>query len=71
MATQMGSQAVERANALLSELARPTMEHLSEMSRETVNRAVPRGSQLIQIDQVDSRYLIGATNWVGMDLPAH
>ncbi len=55
----------------LSELARPTMEHLSGLSRETVNLAVPRGSQLVQIDQVDSRYLIGATNWVGVDVPAH
>jgi DNA-binding IclR family transcriptional regulator len=55
----------------LSELARPTMEHLSELSRETVNLAVPRGGQLVSIDQVDSRYLVGATNWVGVDLPAH
>jgi IclR family transcriptional regulator, acetate operon repressor len=55
----------------LCELARPTMEHLSELSRETVNLAVPRGGQLVQIDQVDSRYLIGATNWVGVDVPAH
>ena len=38
---------------------------------ETVNLAVPRGGQLVQIDQVDSRYLIGATNWVGVDVPAH
>ena len=55
----------------LSELARPTMEHLSELSRETVNLAVPRGGTLVQIDQVDSRYLIGAANWVGVDVPAH
>lgn len=55
----------------LSELARPTMEHLSAVSRETVNLAVPRGRQLVQIDQVDSRYLIGAVNWVGVDVPAH
>src|SRR3954454_9960223 len=55
----------------LSELARPTMEHLSELSRETVNLAVPRGGALVQIEQVDGRYLIGATNWVGVDVPAH
>ncbi len=55
----------------LSELARPTMEHLSELSRETVNLAVPRGSALVMIDQVDSRYLVGAVNWVGVDVPAH
>jgi len=55
----------------LSELARPTMEHLSDLSRETVNLAVPRGGAMVTIDQVDSRYLIGTTNWVGVDLPAH
>jgi DNA-binding IclR family transcriptional regulator len=55
----------------LSELARPTMEHLSELSRETVNLAVPRGGALVMIDQVDSRYLVGAVNWVGVDVPAH
>jgi IclR family acetate operon transcriptional repressor len=55
----------------LSELARPTMEHLSLVSRETVNLAVPRGSQVVTIDQLDSRYLVGATNWVGVDVPAH
>jgi IclR family acetate operon transcriptional repressor len=55
----------------LSELARPTMEHLSELSRETVNLAVPRGGALVMIDQVDSRYLVGAVNWIGVDVPAH
>jgi DNA-binding IclR family transcriptional regulator len=55
----------------LSELARPTMEHLSQVSRETVNLAVPRGGQVVQIDQVDGQYLIGAVNWVGVDVPAH
>jgi DNA-binding IclR family transcriptional regulator len=47
------------------------MEHLSAQSRETVNLAMARGGQLVVIDQVDSRYLIGATNWVGVDVPAH
>ncbi len=55
----------------LSELARPTMEHLSEVSRETVVLAVPRGGQVVQIDQVESRYLLGSVNWVGVDVPAH
>ena len=41
-----------------------------EVSQETVNLAVPRGGQVVQIDQVDSRYLVGATNWVGVDVPA-
>ncbi|GAA4709670.1 IclR family transcriptional regulator [Pseudonocardia yuanmonensis] len=55
----------------LAELARPTMEHLSALCRETVNLAVARGGQLVEIDQVDSRYLVGAANWVGVDVPAH
>lgn len=55
----------------LSELARSTMEHLSEVSGETVNLAVPRGGAVVQIDQVDSRYMVGAANWVGVDVPAH
>jgi len=55
----------------LAELARPTCERLGELSEETVNLAVPRGSELVQIAQVDSRYVVGATNWVGVDVPAH
>jgi DNA-binding IclR family transcriptional regulator len=55
----------------LAELARPTLERLRERSEETVNLAVPRGTELVQIAQVDSRYVLGATNWVGVHVPAH
>jgi len=55
----------------LAELARPTLERLGELTEETVNLAVPRGSELVDIAQVDSRYVLGATNWVGVDVPAH
>jgi DNA-binding IclR family transcriptional regulator len=55
----------------LAELARPTLERLSELTEETVNLAVPRGSEVVDIAQVDSRYLLGAVNWVGVDVPAH
>jgi IclR family acetate operon transcriptional repressor len=55
----------------LAELARPTLERLGELSQETVNLAVPRGSELVSIAQVDSRYVLGATNWVGVRVPAH
>jgi IclR family transcriptional regulator, acetate operon repressor len=62
-----------RPNALhdLAELARPTLQRIGELCQETVNLAVPRGSELVQIAQVESRYLLGATNWVGVDVPAH
>ena len=55
----------------LAELARPTLVRLGELTEETVNLAVPRGSEVVDIAQVDSRYLLGATNWVGVDVPAH
>lgn len=55
----------------LAELARPTLERLGDLSEETVNLAIPRGSELVEIAQVDSRYVVGATNWVGVDVPAH
>src|SRR3984885_8414070 len=39
---------------------------------ETVNLGVPRAGGLVeQIAQVDSTYLIGGTNWVGMSVPLH
>lgn len=55
----------------LAALARPTLERLGELTQETVNLAVPRGSEPVDIAQVDSRYVLGATNWVGVDVPAH
>jgi len=55
----------------LAELARPTLQRLGELTEETVNLAVPRGSELVDIAQVESRYLLAATNWVGVDVPAH
>jgi IclR family transcriptional regulator, acetate operon repressor len=62
-----------RPNALhdLAELARPTLERLGELSDETVNISVSRGSEMVQIAQVDSRFVVGATNWVGVDVPPH
>jgi IclR family acetate operon transcriptional repressor len=55
----------------LVKLAQPALERLGEATGETVNLAVPRGGAVVQVAQVDSRYLLGATNWVGVDVPAH
>ena len=51
--------------------ARPHLEALARRTGETVNIAVPGGSAVEQIDQVDSRFLLGATNWVGREVPFH
>jgi IclR family transcriptional regulator, acetate operon repressor len=51
--------------------ARPYLEELGRSTGETVNLAVPGAGAVEQIDQVDSSYLLGATNWVGLDVPFH
>jgi IclR family acetate operon transcriptional repressor len=52
-------------------LAQPVLERLGDKTGETVNLAVPSGGAVEQIAQVDSRYLLGATNWVGLRVPLH
>jgi IclR family transcriptional regulator, acetate operon repressor len=56
----------------LVSLAQPVLARLGECTGETVNLGVPRAGGLVeQIAQVDSRYLIGGTNWVGLTVPLH
>jgi len=60
------------AEADLVSVAQPVLAELGEATGETVNLGVPRdGGQVEQIAQVDSRYLIGGTNWVGLAVPLH
>jgi len=60
------------AEADLVSLAQPVLARLGEQTGETVNLGVARDGGLVeQIAQVDSRYLIGGTNWVGMAVPLH
>jgi IclR family transcriptional regulator, acetate operon repressor len=51
--------------------AEPVMARLGEQTGETVNLAIPHGSAVVQVAQVDSTYLLGAVNWVGVDVPPH
>jgi IclR family acetate operon transcriptional repressor len=55
----------------LVQLARPSLECLGEQTGETVNLSVPRGNSVVQVAQIESSYLLGSTNWVGVDVPAH
>ena len=60
------------AEADLVSVAQPALAQLGEKTGETVNLGVPRdGGVVEQIAQVDSRYLIGGTNWVGLTVPLH
>jgi IclR family transcriptional regulator, acetate operon repressor len=56
----------------LVSVAQPVLARLGDQTGETVNLGVPRDGGLVeQIAQVDSRYLIGGTNWVGLTVPLH
>jgi IclR family transcriptional regulator, acetate operon repressor len=60
------------AEADLVGVAQPFLNRLGQQTGETVNLGVPRGGGMVeQIAQVDSTYLIGGTNWVGMSVPLH
>jgi IclR family acetate operon transcriptional repressor len=52
-------------------LADEHLRRLADESGESVNLAVPTGGGVEQVAQVDSRYLLGATNWVGRRVPYH
>jgi IclR family transcriptional regulator, acetate operon repressor len=52
-------------------LAGPHLATLSSATGETVNLAVKVGDEVEQIAQVDSTYLMGNVDWVGMRVPLH
>ncbi len=55
----------------LSTKIRPVLDILAEKTGETANLAIPGNGYVELIDQVDGRYLLGATNWVGTKVPYH
>jgi IclR family acetate operon transcriptional repressor len=50
---------------------RPILEVLAKKTGETANLAIVGNGSVELIDQVDGRYLLGATNWVGTRVPYH
>ncbi len=71
------------AGAQLVALAQPFLNQLGEQTLETVNLGIAAGGAdgaadgaagdlvVEQIAQVNSRYMIGGTNWVGLAVPLH
>jgi IclR family transcriptional regulator, acetate operon repressor len=49
----------------LVELARPSLDALSEACGETINLAVPAHHGVEHVAQVDSRHFLGAGQWLG------
>jgi DNA-binding IclR family transcriptional regulator len=52
-------------------LARPYLERLGELTQETINLGVVHAGMVEQIAQVDARYVLGGTNWLGRSVPLH
>jgi len=55
----------------LLRVAQPHLERLGEITKETVNLAVPGARAVEQISQVDSKFLLGSVNWIGQSVPFH
>lgn len=55
----------------LVEVSKPFLERLGARTGETVNLGVPNRALVEEIAQVDSRYVLGGSNWVGRVVPLH
>lgn len=58
----------DRVEALVA-VAQPYLERVAERTGETVNLGVPRGDTVVHAVQIDSKYVVGATNWADIDVP--
>jgi len=61
----------QNQDAALIARMRPVLESLAAKTSESVNLAVPGVDDLKLIDQVDGKHLLGATNWIGRNVPYH
>jgi IclR family transcriptional regulator, acetate operon repressor len=59
------------AEAGLVAVAQPFLERLGKATGETINLGMASFGLVEQIAQVDSTYVIGGTNWVGLSVPLH
>ncbi len=50
----------------------PALQQLGDAARESVYLTIPRARDMtVQIAQVDSTYVLGARDWVGVEVPPH
>ena len=61
----------QNQDSVLVTRMRSVLESLSEQTGETANLAVPGNGFINLLDQVDGQYLLGATNWIGKQVPYH
>jgi DNA-binding IclR family transcriptional regulator len=55
----------------LVDVARPAMDELAAATGETVVLSLSAGSDSVDVAQVDSRFLLGGKQWLGLRSPLH
>jgi IclR family transcriptional regulator, acetate operon repressor len=55
----------------LAAAAQPMLERIAEETDETVNLGVPSGDTVVHAAQIDSNFILGATNWIDVEVPPH
>lgn len=60
----------DRVETLINS-ADSSMRRIGDETGETVNLAVASGTEVVHIAQVDSTFVLGATNWVDVQVPPH
>jgi DNA-binding IclR family transcriptional regulator len=60
-----------RSRSMLAEIARPVLDDLARVTRETITLGVPVPGGVGHIAQADSPYLLAATSWIGQVVPLH
>lgn len=60
----------DRVQSLVA-AAEPSLQRIGDRTGETVTLAAPSGHNVMHLAQVDSKYVLGATNWADIAVPAH
>jgi DNA-binding IclR family transcriptional regulator len=55
----------------LVDVARPALDELAAATGETVVLSLPSGHESVDVAQVDSRFLLGGKQWIGLRSPLH
>lgn len=55
----------------LPRLVRPVLEELCELTGEAGHLAEARGGTVVFLDQIESTFLLGSRDWLGVEVPDH